>query len=178
MIRKFLLTSCCLLALNASGGVTSPNGLLEATLDISNIGRPVYSVNYKGKPVILPSGLGFELRGDSDLLNGFEIVASDTTDFHEVWQPVWGENTNIDNTYRELSVSYRQKDTGRQMNIRMRVYDDGVGFRYEFPQQNNLVYFVINEEKTEFAMPSDMTAWWIPGDYGSQEYEYTECKLS
>ncbi|MBD5299502.1 MAG: glycoside hydrolase family 97 protein [Bacteroides sp.] len=178
MIRKVFLISCCLPVVNVLAGVVSPDGLVEASLGVNPEGRPIYSVSYKGVPVVLSSGLGFKLRGDKDLLEGFEILASDTTDFHETWHPVWGENDIIDNTYRELLVSYRQKETGRLMDIRMRVYDDGIGFRYEFPEQKKLVYFVIDEERSEFAMPTDMTAWWIPGDYGTQEYEYTECRLS
>ena len=178
MIRKVFLISCCLPVVNVLAGVVSPDGLVEASLGVNLEGRPIYSVSYKGVPVVLSSGLGFKLRGDKDLLEGFEILASDTTDFHETWHPVWGENDIIDNTYRELLVSYRQKETGRLMDIRMRIYDDGIGFRYEFPEQKKLVYFVIDEERSEFAMPTDMTAWWIPGDYGTQEYEYTECRLS
>lgn len=178
MSRNIIFTICLIATFDALAAVTSPRGKVEATLGVNADGRPVYSVNYDGRQAVLPSCLGFELMDGPDLLDGFEVTGTDTTDFHEVWHPVWGENSSIDNTYRELLMSCRQKATGRLMNIRMRVYDDGIGFRYEFPQQAGLAHFVIAEEKSEFAMPSDMTAWWIPGDYDTQEYEYTECRLS
>ena len=111
-------------------------------------------------------------------MDGFEIVKTSTSSFDETWQPVWGEVKDIRNHYNELLVELRQPETDRYLNIRFRVYDDGIGLRYEFPQQKNLVYFILKEEHTQFAMTGDHTAWWIPGDYDTQEYDYTESRLS
>ena len=141
-------------------------------------GAPTYQVEYKGKSVIKPSTLGLELKNANNLLDGFEVLKASTSTFDETWQPVWGETKDIRNHYNELLVELKQPATDRYMNLRFRVYDDGVGFRYEFPQQKNLVYFVIKDEHTQFAMTGDHTAWWIPGDYDTQEYDYTESKLS
>jgi len=126
----------------------------------------------------MPSKLGLKLLNTEDLISGFELKNVETGTFDETWQPVWGENSNIRNHYNELLAELSQPSTGRLMNLRFRVYDDGVGFRYEFPQQKNLVYFTVTDEQTQFAMPGDMTAWWIAGDYDTQEYDYTESRLS
>ena len=158
--------------------VTSPNSNVCLNFDINENGVPIYSLNYKNLPVINPSSLGIELNENNSLINQFKILNVTTSAFDEVWQPVWGENRDIRNHYNELFVEMEQPEYGRFMNLRFRVYDDGVGFRYEFPQQNNLPYFVVKEEKTQFAMSGDHTAWWIPGDYDTQEYEYQESKLS
>lgn len=158
--------------------VTSPNSNVCLNFDINGNGVPIYSINYKNLPVINPSSLGIELSENNSLINQFKILNVTTSAFDEVWQPVWGENRDIRNHYNELFVEMEQPEYGRFMNLRFRVYDDGVGFRYEFPQQNNMPYFVVKEEKTQFAMSGDHTAWWIPGDYDTQEYEYQESKLS
>lgn len=158
--------------------VTSPNSNVCLNFDINENGVPIYSLNYKSLPVINPSSLGIELNETNSLINQFKILNVTTSAFNEVWQPVWGENRDIRNHYNELFVEMEQPEYGRFMNLRFRVYDDGVGFRYEFPQQNNMPYFVVKEEKTQFAMSGDHTAWWIPGDYDTQEYEYQESKLS
>ncbi len=158
--------------------VTSPNSNVCLNFDINENGVPIYSLNYKNLPVINPSSLGIELSEKNSLINQFKILNVTTSTFDEVWQPVWGENRDIRNHYNELFVEMEQPEYGRFMNLRFRVYDDGVGFRYEFPQQNNMPYFVVKEEKTQFAMSGDHTAWWIPGDYDTQEYEYQESKLS
>ena len=158
--------------------VTSPNSNVCLNFDINENGVPIYSINYKSLPVINPSSLGIELSEKNSLINQFKILNVTTSTFDEVWQPVWGENRDIRNHYNELFVEMEQPEYGRFMNLRFRVYDDGVGFRYEFPQQNNMPYFVVKEEKTQFAMSGDHTAWWIPGDYDTQEYEYQESKLS
>lgn len=150
----------------------------EAGFELSKNGAPTYQVEYKGKSVIKPSTLGLELKNTNNLLDGFEVLKASTSTFDETWQPVWGETKDIRNHYNELLVELKQPATDRYMNLRFRVYDDGVGFRYEFPQQKNLVYFVIKDEHTQFAMTGDHTAWWIPGDYDTQEYDYTESKLS
>ncbi len=139
---------------------------------------PVYSVNYKGKPVILPSKLGFELADGPDMMDGFSLISTSTSSFDETWNPVWGENKNIRNNYNELLVKLDQPRCYRKMNLRFRVYDDGIGFRYEFPQEGVLTYFIIKEEHSQFAMAGDHTAWWIAGDYDTQEYDYTESRLS
>lgn len=157
--------------------VSSPGGIVTVHADVDG-GKPVYSVDYKGRPVVKPSTLGLQLADADDLTDGFEVVNTSTSEFDETWQPVWGENRDIRNHYRELLVELRQPATERLMNIRFRVYDDGMGLRYEFPQQGKLVYFIVKEECTQFAMAGDHTAWWIAGDYDTQEYDYTECRLS
>lgn len=157
--------------------VTSPDGNVAVDVDVKG-GRPTYSMTYKNKPVIKPSTLGLELTDAPDLTDGFQIVGTKTDSKDETWQPVWGENKDIRNHYNELLVELKQPKTERLMNLRFRVYDDGMGFRYEFPQQKHLTYFTVKKEKTQFAMTGDHTAWWIPGDYDTQEYDYTESRLS
>lgn len=157
--------------------IASPSGTVTVTADLKE-GKPYYAMSYKGKRVVLPSYLGFELADGTALVDWFELVGEERSATDESWQPVWGENRNIRNNYSELLLKLRQKSSDRRLNIRFRVYDDGVGFRYEFPQEGALNYFTVKAEKTQFAMAGDHTAWWIPGDYDTQEYEYTECKLS
>ena len=179
-MKKFVLSAALLfsaLAGNAEG-ISSPSGMVKLDFELTKDGRLAYQVDYKGTPVINPSTLGLELKGATSLMDGFKVVKTSTSTFDETWQPVWGETKDIRNHYNELLVELEQPSTTRFMNIRFRVYDDGVGFRYEFPQQKNLVYFVIKEEHSRFAMTGDHTAWWIPGDYDTQEYDYTESKLS
>ena len=179
--------------------VESPDSQIKVQISLTADGSLKYSVDYAGVPVVLPSLLGFDLRGTvkaedytygSDdvtkrdaspcfsLHDGFEVLKCTPGTFDETWSPVWGEESEIRNHYNEMLVELRQRESGRLMNVRFRVFNDGVGFRYEFPDNQPLVYFVIKEELTEFAMASDNTAWWIPGDYDTQEYEYTECRLS
>ena len=180
--------------------LTSPSGNLTMTFQLSPEGTPQYALNYEDQKVILPSDLGFELRGvlkaqklvynadgtiskeDSQGLQqfyeGFKVEGVETASFDETWEPVWGEESQIRNNYNELLVNMVQTDTDRRMNIRFRLYDDGLGFRYEFPYQKNLSYFVIKEELTQFALAGDHMAWWLPGDYDTQEYNYTESRLS
>jgi hypothetical protein len=142
-------------------------------------GTPTYELSNKNKPIIKSSKLGFELKNDKNsLLNGFVLTNSKTATFDETWKPVWGEVAQIRNHYNELAVTLNQKSTDRILVIRFRLFDDGLGFRYEFPEQKNLVYFVIKEEKTQFAMTGNHTANWISGDYDTQEYDYTTSKLS
>ena len=157
--------------------ISSPSGVITVQSDVIN-GQPTYSIEYKGKTVIKPSTLGLELSDAEDLTDGFKLTGTPTSEFDDVWQPVWGENRDIRNHYNEMLMEMEQPSTGRKMNIRFRVYDDGVGFRYEIPQQQHLTYFVIKEEHSQFAMNGDHTAWWIAGDYDTQEYDYTECRLS
>ena len=178
MKLKLIISALLFSALNVDADVvTSPNGIVSIDFQLKN-GIPTYKVDYKGKPVIKESRLGLELRDGKNLMDGFEQLNTTTSTFDETWQPVWGEVKEIRNHYNELLAELKQPSTDRYMNIRFRVYDDGVGFRYEFPQQKNLVYFVIKEEHSQFAMTGDHTAWWIPGDYDTQEYDYTESKLS
>ena len=156
----------------------SPNGNVVVSFSLNKQGVPFYKISYKNKPVIKESSLGFLLKGSESLTENFKILDAQKTNFKETWQPIWGEETEILNHYNELLVSLEQTTSLRKMNIRFRVYNEGVGFRYEFPQQKELTYFVISEELSQFAMAGDHTAWWIPGDYDTQEYDYTECKLS
>lgn len=175
--------ACFLLVLFISGtamaeSITSPNGQLQLNFSVNAQGEPVYELFYKGKAVINPSKLGLELKNDPGLMNGFTVADAKTATFDETWEPVWGEVKKIRNHYNELAVTLNQKAQDRNIIIRFRLFDDGLGFRYEFPLQKNLNYFVIKEEHSQFAMTGDHTAFWIPGDYDTQEYDYTESKLS
>ena len=180
--------------------LSSPDGKLEMSFHLTGDGTPEYTLDYDGRPVILSSGMGFELRGvlkaqkidynadgtvtKSDwkpcesLHDGFVVESVERSSHDETWTPVWGEEDSIRNHYNELAVNLVQASTERRLVIRFRLFNDGLGFRYEFPSQKNLNYFVIKEELTQFAMTADHTAWWIPGDYDTQEYNYTQCRLS
>lgn len=178
--------------------LTSPDGRLKMEFLLASDGTPHYSLSHDGEAVVLPSALGFELRGSLkasvlrfgdrmekvdekppySLHDAFVLIGSETDSFDETWTPVWGEESSIRNHYNELLVHLEQNGTGNRMDIRFRLFDDGLGFRYEFPSNQPLNYFVIKEELTHFAMADDCTAWWIPGDYDTQEYEYTESRLS
>ena len=157
---------------------SSPDGSVMLSFSLKSDGTPSYKVTYKNKPVINESTLGFTLKKAEPLTNNFKVVDTKKSTFKETWKPVWGEESEILNHYNELLVSLEQNNTNRKMNIRFRVYNEGVGFRYEFPSQKELTYFVIEEELSQFAMTGDHTAWWIPGDYDTQEYDYMESKLS
>ncbi|MCH5235911.1 MAG: glycoside hydrolase family 97 protein [Muribaculaceae bacterium] len=156
---------------------TSPNGKIRVHADVIN-GVPTYSIDFKGQEIIKPSTLGFELADGPDMMNGFKLMDVKTSSFDETWQPVWGENSNIRNHYNELHLCMDQPEHYRKMDLRFRIYNDGVGFRYEFPNNGVMTYFIIKEEKTQFAMTGDHKAWWIAGDYDTQEYDYTESRLS
>ena len=190
---------CCALALHAQK-LVSPDGNLVMNFSLNNAGAPVYELLYKDKAVIKPSTLGLELkkedankktdfewteRNDRDLLDaktnlmtGFKIANTETSTFDETWKSVWGEESQIRNHYNELEVTLNQPSNDRCMVLRFRLFNDGLGFRYEFPQQKNLNYFVIKEEHSQFAMAGDHIAFWIPGDYDTQEYDYTTSRLS
>lgn len=157
--------------------IQSPNGLLQLGFEL-NGGVPTYELSFKGKPVILPSKLGLELKNKPSFLEGFEILEVRHQKFDETWAPVWGEESQIRNHYHELAVLLNQTSTDRQIIIRFRLFDDGLGFRYEFPSQANLAHFIMKEERTQFAMAGDHLAFWIAGDYDTQEYDYTESRLS
>lgn len=158
--------------------LVSPNGQLRLNFSVNAQGEPVYELYYKDKVVIKPSKLGLELKDDPGLMNGFTLADVQTSTFDETWQPVWGEEKEIRNHYNEMAVTLNQQAQNRHIVLRFRLFDDGLGFRYEFPLQKNLNYFVIKEEHTQFAMAGDHTAFWIPGDYDTQEYDYTESRLS
>ena len=175
MLASLLLAFCLT---SEAGEVTSPSGNIKVDFTLSGT-VPTYTVTYNGKTVIKPSRLGYQVaKGGKDLLDGFTVIGEEKSTFDETWAPVWGENKTIRNHYNDMLVKLRQDATDVYMNIRFRVYDDGVGFRYESPAEGKLEYFVIKEERTEFAMTGDHTAWWIPGDYDTQEYEYTKTRLS
>lgn len=178
MKLKLVLSALALLSVSAKADIIkSPDGAISVDFQVKN-GIPTYKVDYKNMAVIKESKLGLELRDGNNLMDGFEQIGDSVSTFDETWQPVWGEVKDIRNHYNEYLAQLKQSATDRYMNIRFRVYNDGIGFRYEFPQQKNLVYFVIKEEHSQFAMTGDHTAWWIPGDYDTQEYDYTESKLS
>lgn len=203
---KYLLAVACMAcactapetAFSESEALLSPDGMLRLSFSVKD-GIPMYALQRDGKDVVLPSRLGFEMRGTvksekidiqadriskTDALpgymmdRGFELLSSSRDSLDETWEPVWGEESSIRNHYNELLVRLRQKESGRRMDVRFRLFDDGLGFRYEFPGGQPLVYFVIKEELTEFAMAGNHLSWWIPGDYDTQEYEYGECRLS
>lgn len=184
-MKHFILTAAALLSASASLGatevLTSPDGRLQLSFDLTADGTPTYKMDYNNKPVIATSRLGLELKNQKSLLDGFKMERVSRSSFDETWQPVWGEQSSIRNHYNEMAVCLSQPDDNghlRAMIVRFRLYDDGVGFRYEWPAQDNFTYFTIKEERTEFAMTGDHTAYWIPGDYDTQEYDYTISRLS
>ena len=189
------------LAGNAQQRLTSPDGNLEMTFSLNEKGTPIYQLTYKNKTVINPSKLGLELLTENpekqtdfewkaekpsqeeldekaNLMSGFVLKNSETSSFDETWAPVWGEEKEIRNHYNELAITLEQPKNDRWMIIRFRLFDDGLGFRYEFPAQPNLNHFVIEEERTQFAMAGNHIAYWLPGDYDTQEYDYTTSRLS
>lgn len=192
--------SLCIASMAYAQKLTSPDGNLVMDFSLNQAGTPVYDLYYKNKPVIKPSTLGLELKKEdankktdfewterkdkgqldakTNLMSGFTIADTQTSTFDETWKPVWGEESEIRNHYNELAVTLNQPENNRYIIIRFRLFNDGLGFRYEFPQQKELNYFVIKEEHTQFAMAGDHTAYWIPGDYDTQEYDYTTSKLS
>ena len=189
----------CALIVNAQK-LTSPDGNLEMNFSLDGKGAPMYELSYKGKTVIKPSKLGLELKKEdankhtdfewkevkdastldikTNLYDGFKIEKTEITSFDETWKPVWGEEKEIRNHYNQLAVTLAQPKNNRYIIIEFRLFNDGLGFRYDFPQQPNLNYFVIKEERSQFAMTGDHKAFWIPGDYDTQEYDYTESRLS
>lgn len=186
-LSNFILAALLVPAWASAQTVTSPNGNVKLTFSLSETGQPTYEMAYKDKAVIKPSHLGLELAKDkhaskgeqeTDLMDGFKVTNTQTSTFDETWKPVWGETATIRNHYNELQVNLRQEAADRDIIIRFRVYDDGIGLRYEFPQQESLNYFLIKEEHTQFAMAGDHTAWWIAGDYDTQEYPTQTTKLS
>jgi alpha-glucosidase len=180
MIRRIYLFAVLILTsyLAVAQQIKSPDGNFTLNFELKD-GVPYYNLSYKDKAVVKPSSLGLELFDDKfGLMNGFSVDKSETSTFDETWQPVWGEYKQIRNHYNELAVTLNQDKASRHIIIRFRLFNDGLGFRYEFPEQPNMNYLVIKEEHTQFAMAGDHTAFWIPGDYDTQEYDYTESKLS
>ena len=188
MNKKLSIIAALMLPIFANAQtVKSPNGNIELTFSLADGGVPTYMMNYKGKAVVKQSRLGLELAKDkhaskqlkeTDLMDGFTVKGTNTSTFDETWKPVWGETATIRNNYNELAVDLFQEKENRNITIRFRVYDDGMGLRYEFPQQKELNYFIIKDEHTEFAMAGDHKAWWLPGDYDTQEQPTQESKLS
>jgi glucan 1,4-alpha-glucosidase len=179
LLRLALVSGLGFVCLCASAQeIKSPDGNLTLSFALKSGGVPTYTLTYKDRAVIKPSRLGLELKNTAALMEGFAITNSKTATFDETWQPVWGEVKNIRNHYNELAVTLTQAGTGRSMLVRFRVFNDGLGFRYEFPKQDNLTYFVIKEERTQFALPGDLKAFWLPGDYDTEEYRTTTSKLS
>lgn len=173
--------------LAAAQTIKSPDGKVSLTFSLTGNGVPTYSMTYKNKAVIKPSHLGLELAknkhaskgfNETDLMDGFTVADTKTSSFDETWKPVWGETSTIRNNYNEMAVTLNQASSNRNIIIRFRAYDYGMGLRYEFPQQKDLNYFIIKEEHTQFAMTGDHKAWWLPGDYDTQEYETVTSKLS
>ncbi|UII76722.1 glycoside hydrolase family 97 protein [Flagellimonas sp. HMM57] len=177
MRTNMLLLACIFPFVMMAQQLKSPKGNFELNFQIEN-GVPTYQLLMNGKTIVDKSSLGFDLKDIPDFLDGFELKDEERTSFDETWQPVWGETKSIRNNYNELIVKLEQASTDRFLNIHFRLFDDGLGFRYEFPQQPNLNHFVITEEKTQFKLTGDHKTFWIPGDYDTQEYDYTTSKLS
>ena len=188
MKKIITILSALLLPLMAMAqSVSSPDGNVTVKFSLADGGIPTYEMTYKNKAVVKPSRLGLELakdkhaskgKNETDLMDGFKVTNTKTSSFDETWTPVWGEWSQIRNNYNELEVNLNQPSADRDIIIRFRVYNEGFGLRYEFPQQKSLNYFLIKEEHTQFAMAGDHTAWWLPGDYDTQEQETQETKLS
>ena len=181
MNKYFTLAFLFLLAFSSSKAqvLLSPNGNLRMEFSLDANGSPVYKLDFKDKKAVLPSRLGFEFKDDStSMTSGFLEQGTKTMSYDESWNPVWGEEKSIRNHYNELEIRLMQTESKRKLILRFRLFNDGLGFRYEFPEQKELSYFVIKEEHTQFAMNGNITAWWIPGDYDTQEYDYTKSKLS
>ncbi|HOZ75369.1 MAG TPA: glycoside hydrolase family 97 protein [Flavobacterium sp.] len=156
----------------------SPSKEISVTFSLAEKGSPSYAVNYKGKPIILPSLMGVYLKGESDLASGFTVDGVQQTSVNESWKPVLGEQSTIRNQYNQMTIALVQAKTGRKMNIIFKAYDEGIAFRYDFPKQEKLNYFIISDERTEFQLTANHKVFWLPGDYDSQEYPYTETKFS
>lgn len=200
IISALLMVASMLNAQTRTETLVSPDGNLKMTFSLSEGGTPSYALSYSDREVVRPSALGYTLRGDAsakdpmtymhvsydtvDMGSGFVFVDAVRLGFDETWEPVWGEESHIRNHYNELAVTLAKKDfkgkAGKdvQMVLRFRLYDDGLGFRYEFPAQDNLKYFIVMDELTQFRMTGDHTAWWIAGDYDTQEYNYAQTRLS
>lgn len=167
----------CLPALQAQR-ISSPDGRLTLNFKLVVDGQLEYELSFQNKKIMKPSRLGFELTGKPSLSQGFSIVQTDSTTVDTNWQPVWGEVKTIRNNFKELAVTLQQRDNKRLLVLRFRLFNDGLGFRYEFPKQDGLTYFVVKDEKTEFNLTGDHKTFWIPGDYDTNEYSYYTTRLS
>ncbi len=156
----------------------SPNNQLQMIFELNQSGKPSYQLKYKNKSVIQSSHLGLMLKNNENLVDGFEVINTKATSFSDKWKPVLGEEKEILDEHNQLIVELLQKATGRKMNLVFRLFNEGLAFRYEIPAQEKLNYFVISDEMTQFSLTGDHKAFWIPGDYDSQEYSYNETKLS
>ena len=172
------LCLCFLWQLAQAEEIKSPNGKLTLQFSLQNDGVPTYHLTYKGRDVIKTSKLGFDLKNAPALTSGFAVAEAKRRTFDESWQPVWGEVKTIRNHYNELALTLTQAATARTMRVRFRLFDDGLGFRYEFPKQDKLTHFVVKEERTQFALAGDHKAFWLPGDYDTQEYSTVTSNLS
>ncbi len=159
-------------------GLQSPSKNLSFNFKLSDDGKPTYSISYKNKTIISDSFLGFEIKNSDPLLSGFSIINQETKFVNESWKPVLGEQSIIQNKFNQTTFKLFQKSSNRKMNIIFKIYDEGVAFRYEFPKQENLNYFIISDEKTQFNVTGNHKAFWIPGDFDSNEYSYSETLLS
>ena len=193
-MKNVLTALACLLSVSIPGlksqTLISPSNELELVFSMSDSGEPLYNLYFKGQEVIKPSTLGFEISNyfsgfsftnndfSSNLSSDFQIIEYKIDSHDETWFPVWGEESAIRNNYNELFLELEQKNTERRLNIRFRLFDTGLGFRYEIPEQKDLGHFIIKNELTKFALTGDHMAIWIPGDYDSQEYDYNTSRLS
>ena len=177
---KHVLSICFALLLTSllpAQTIQSPDGRLALEFSIVD-SVPQYQLNFAGKAVIRPSKLGLTLANAPSFTGGFALKDQQTATKNESWNPVMGEQKTIHNHFNELAITLLQPAHQRQILIRFRLYNDGLGFRYEFPQQKNLNYFVIKEEESQFALNGDQKSWWIAGDYDTEEYSYTTSQLS
>ncbi|MBF2709632.1 glycoside hydrolase family 97 protein [Flavobacterium soyangense] len=177
---KYFLTSFLVLTLSMgySQSIQSPSGKISVNFKLTSNGQASYSVNYNSKPVILESFLGVKLKNKPALDANFGIDSVKNSSFNESWKPVLGEQSIIVNHYNELIISLTQKETHVKMNIIFRVFDEGIAFRYDFPKQKDLNYFIISDEVSQFNLTGDHKVFWIPGDFDSNEYPYNETKFS
>jgi hypothetical protein len=173
-----ILLSLVLIKSAMAQDITAGMNKVKLSFKLNEEGVPQYAVSCSDKAVIKTSDLGFKLTNDRPLDSNFELIGSEKQDHDDTWKPVWGEVSSIRNHYQQLTVNLRQKNTGRLLNIVFRVFEDGVGFRYEFPKQKGLKYFIIADELTQFSLAGDNKSFWIPGDYDSNEYPYTTSKIS
>ncbi|GLB48999.1 alpha-glucosidase [Neptunitalea sp. Y10] len=178
--KKIIVLLACLMLVIFSQAqtITSPNNELTLSFHLTDEGTPQYSLTYKGKAVIKPSTLGIELTRGASFLNNFEITETKETETNTTWNPVWGEQKTIVNHYKELLITLNQPSENRTLLVRFRLFNDGLGFRYEFPKQDHLKYFVIKEEHTQFQLAGNHKIFWIPGDYDTNEYAYKTSKIS
>lgn len=178
MKKVILISLLVFINLAFAQSVQSPSGKISVNFKLAANGQPSYSVNYKNKPTVLESALGIKLKDKPALDANFDILDSKTSSFNESWKPILGEQSSIKNHYNELSVSLLNKETKVKMNIIFRVFDEGVAFRYDFPKQAELNYFIISDELTQFNLTENNKVFWLPGDFDSNEYEYNETRFS